>query len=186
MFKKFLPLILISLLVISCSKDPKPGYQATTTMRDLSQEMNFQPEVTEIIDTTREEEIPRYVLTNQPITETPVGVPSPNQPATPSTNTTLSNPPQTPPQTPIPTQLQPGDYTAQLLSASERAPVEAIRQKLSNANYETEIQVATVNGQTMYRLRLSGSFSQASAEQLAKEIQSKFSSDIRGYWVTTK
>ena len=64
--------------------------------------------------------------------------------------------------------------------------MEAIRQKLATANYDTEIQVASVNGVTMYRLRLSGGYTQASAEQLAREIQSKFSSDIRDYWVTTR
>jgi len=167
-------------MFFACSKNDKQKIypQPTTTMRNVSQDIDFRQEKTEIIDTTKNDDIPRYMLTNQPITENPIGVSTTNQPQT-STNTTR-------PTTITTHQLQAGDYTAQLLSAKSRAQIEVIKRKLDNENYRTEIQEAIVNGETVFRLRLSDGYTKASAEQLAKEIQAKFSADIKGYWITTK
>ena len=84
MFNKTIPLLFICLLIFACNKQPQPsGYQAMTTMNNVSEELNFQPQPTEIINTTSEEEMPRYILTNQPVTEDPVGVSNRNQQVTP-------------------------------------------------------------------------------------------------------
>ncbi|MCL1826875.1 MAG: SPOR domain-containing protein [Candidatus Cloacimonetes bacterium] len=178
MSNKIIQITAICLLLFACAKEQKqPAFpQPTTTMQSVSKEIDFKPEKLEIIDTTNPEEaeIPRFLLNNQPITETPKEVA--NIPVTPPP------PAKTTPSAP----LQTGEFTAQFLSAKQRGPVEALSKKLTAANYATEVQEATVNGETIYRLRLSGSYSKDSAEQLAKEIKGKFSSDISSYWVTRR
>jgi cell division septation protein DedD len=177
-------------------KPNQNNQQNQTNMQRVSQEINFQPERTEIIDTTKEEDIPRYVLTNQPITDNPIGVTGSTQTPPQPTPTPATPPRTTPTQAATPqatnitqinqAQLQSGDFTAQFVSSRSREPVEAIQRKLQAANYNTEIQTANVNGVTMYRLRLAGSYTKDSAERLASEIQNRFSTDIKSYWVTTR
>jgi cell division septation protein DedD len=162
MFKKVILIIAICLLILSCGNKDK---QQPVNMQDVSREMDFQPD-----DTDLERDLPGYSTHTEP--------PATHQP--PATNTQQQQQTRRPN-----TNLAPesGSYTAQLLAAKDRSKVEVHRRKLSNAGYETVIQEAVVNGETMYRLRLSGSFSRAYAEQLAKEIQARFP-EYRDYWIT--
>ena len=132
----------------------------------------------------KNENIPVYELDGKPITEMPSGhqqskppaIPTPPPTATPSAREVAT-------QTAVP--YATGEYTAQLISSKNRTSVETVKTKLAAAKYETEITEAYINGELMYRLRLSGSFSKDYAEYLAKEIQAKFT-EVTGYWITKK
>jgi hypothetical protein len=100
------------------------------------------------------------------------------------------NTPAKPPETPrkvLHQTLPPeyGEYTAQLLALKDKKKVEDVRRILASYAYYTEIITVNVNGSTMYRLRLSGSFSKNYAEYLASKIKSEFE-EVSEFWVTKR
>ena len=157
------------------------------SMQDIQNEMGISPESNQwqefIIDTDSQ-------AFTQEMSTTPGPAGTPNIPSeiieTTPPPTTNRIPPQTQTQSRPPTpafrEVEPGDFTAQLISLRDLNRINEIRGALSAAGYNTEIQQAEVNGVTMYRLRLAGSFSRSYTEYLAQKIQSEFS-EINDFWV---
>jgi len=113
-----------------------------------------------------------------------------NPPIDSSGNTSGSgtkvDPPPKPPTPPTPqTPPDRGDYTVQFMALKDRTRVEEVRRILTASAYFAEIHEVEINGETMYRLRLAGSYSQAYAKQLAEKIKKEIA-EIDDYWVTRK
>jgi len=154
----------LTLLIIGCPKKDKntPIIEEVTTL-----------------DRYVEEYDPTETNTDPPpITQPPV-----NPPVTSTTTTPTTTTPSKPP-----TQInspQQGDFTVQFMALKDRSRVEEVRRILTASAYFTEIMEVEINGETMYRLRLAGSYSRSYAQQLAEKIKSEIA-EIDDYWVTRK
>ena len=189
MFKKTVIILSLILLFIACTKKDNDNLHQiqVRSMQEISNEMSFSPQENQwqefVIDQEAQSFTQEWQTTPGPASQTT------STPATPPPNRPVqTSPPPTPARPPATTQFsqpEPGEFTAQLVSSRDRNRVNDIRNTLNRAGYETEIQEADINGVMWYRLRLSGSFSRAYAEHLAQRIQSEFS-EINDYWVTRR
>jgi len=185
-------LLVICLVLASCKpKNNTPNFnQRPATMQEIPNTPPPPPPPpsntpSQMASSTPEGAIPVYVYDGKPITEKPTGVRQQNEKSNQTPNKQSSSPSVQGGTSLAPVPFAAGEFTAQLISSKNRNSVEAIKAKLDVARYETEILEAYVNGERMYRLRLSGSYSREYAEYLAKEIQGKYS-EITSFWVTKK
>ena len=75
-----------------------------------------------------------------------------------------------------------GNYTAQLISLKIHFRAMELFNKLRAAGYEVEMNEVYINGETMFRIRLAGSYSRNYAEEIAKKIQSEFT-EVEDFWI---
>jgi len=161
-------LITFTLLSVGCPKTNKepdqPSIEEITTLQDIKEEIY-----------TYDDDPPNPGSTS--VSQPPNNTTTPT--GTQSVTTTPTKPPTT---TTTPTQ---GDYTVQFMALKDRTRVDEVRRILTASAYFCEVHEVEINGETMYRLRLAGSYSRAYAQQLAEKIKNEIA-EIDDYWVTRK
>lgn len=193
MLKIYLIIPVILLFISACSKkQDKPDAQeanqtfTVTTMQDIADDIEYIYEDEIVYDYKSEYQakavdktpVKEDVKTTQ-VKETKPVNPKPSQQATRTQATQTKEP-----------EIEYGDFTVQLISLKDKSKVENIRRKLSSSSankgtYFTDIHESEVNGETVYRLRLSGSYSRNYAKYLGEKIKSEFS-EITDIWVVRK
>jgi cell division septation protein DedD len=169
---KLLILATVTLLLVACPKKNSETIITDTTMDTIAEQLDLE-----------------YQTENQIVVVDNPG----DSPTTPPTTPPVT-PPVTPPTTPSTTtptttggsrSVEQGDFTVQFMSLTERDRADAIRIKLDNASYFSEIQEVNINGEIRYRIRLRGGFSHSYATYLAERIKAEID-EINDYWVTRR
>jgi cell division septation protein DedD len=185
--------IFIALLIVACPRrdnNLQPlNEHNTSSMQDIAETLE-QPILADTSDIAEElpTDITQTTIPTTPTVSTPTTPPVSPPPATPASNPPPANPPATPSTTTTSPRERPvefGEYTAQFMSLKDRGRVDEVRRLLLNASYNTEIQEVEVNGETLYRLRLAGSFSRSYAQYLAQKIKNEHH-EITDFWVTRR
>ena len=172
-------LIIIMLMLVSCDLLKKKETNTRTLSFDQQGGTSNMQEIAEELDYTFQEQQARLVEPQKTTTQTK----QTNIPATSSTQQQQSNQNQS--QNRQFNQPEFGNFTVQLMALKDKAKVDEVRRVLNGASYFTEIQEVDIGGETIYRLRLAGSFSRNYATYMGEKIKAEIA-EISEYWVTKK
>lgn len=78
----------------------------------------------------------------------------------------------------------PGDriYELQVVASRDYSKIFELKEKLEQLGYDVKITTTQKNGETFYRLRMKGLYTQSEAEKLGEQLKSQVPA-VKDYWI---
>jgi len=78
----------------------------------------------------------------------------------------------------------PGDriYELQVVASRDYSKIFELKEKLEQLGYDVKITTTQKNGETFYRLRMEGLYTQSEAEKLGEQLKSQVPA-VKDYWI---